>query len=457
MTRFVAPCVLSALAVLGCGQRLALPAGQIRLQVTTDAPLPSGEVPPLFDRLRIDVYEPEATSPCADCTHEFPMDTSQFAFDTPSVGIVLPVGRAGYAARARLFRARDHVADEPPPSGTLDTTVALPPTATEGYVDISIFLKTDDVGVPRGAPGQPVAPDRGPAPRAVVGTWWGAVQTPCTGAPRMGEACVPGGASWMGSPRASDSGDLGAASEALRLVVRSPFFVDRTEVTVASLRASNPGSGVQPWAPNPAGVPTYHDFCTYTYKAMATGPSEDLPVNCLDWATARAHCVGRGGDLLSEAQYEALAGGLSSTLYVWGDDDPACGEAVYADGGAGYYSGADGDCRQPGTPGGALLAGSGARDTLALDGGAVLDLAGNLSEWAVDQWNREDEPCWSSPGVYIDPVCNQPSKADGADGRRVLGGHWLRPGPQLRAALRSWTQATNIGPWIGFRCARADH
>src|SRR5437868_6675191 len=100
-----------ALAMLGCGPRLAPPAGQLRLHIATDAPLPSGSVPALFDRLRIDLYEPGATSPCTGCTYEFAMDTSLFSAEPPSIGIVIPVGRAGYAARARLFRSLDRLGD----------------------------------------------------------------------------------------------------------------------------------------------------------------------------------------------------------------------------------------------------------------------------------------------------------------------------------------------------------
>jgi formylglycine-generating enzyme required for sulfatase activity len=266
----------------------------------------------------------------------------------------------------------------------------------------------------------------------------------------------------MGSPRAGVSFSIGSASDVLRLVVRSPFLVDVAEVTVAEIRASKPviGKGIEAYSPvgnlaDPA------PFCVYT---ATPGHNEDLPVNCVDWATAHAYCTAHGGDLLTEAQYEALAGGLASTLYVWGDDDPQCGDAVFAEAGASFYVDLPGDCRPPGTSGGVSRAGAGARDALSLIGAdnnqvSVVDLAGNLAEWAADQWNRQDEACWSAPGVYVDPRCDQPSPADSTKTihpRRILGGAWYSAGPDLRAALRNWTADDATDPAYGFRCARPD-
>src|SRR5690606_2650586 len=72
---------LAALALVGCSDDLP-PIGQVRLAIDTDAPLPPppGEVlgpaepAPLFDSLRVDVYPPGASEPCAGCSRTFGLD-----------------------------------------------------------------------------------------------------------------------------------------------------------------------------------------------------------------------------------------------------------------------------------------------------------------------------------------------------------------------------------------------
>src|SRR6185369_9616170 len=66
--------------------------------------------------------------------------------------------------------------------------------------------------------------------------------------------------------------------------------------------------------------------CSWTPEP---GDDEGLPLDCTSWAKARAFCQSRGMDLPTEAQLQYAAGGLASHLYVWGDDEPSCDDAVF--------------------------------------------------------------------------------------------------------------------------------
>ena len=88
---------------------------------------------------------------------------------------------------------------------------------------------------------------------------------------------------------------------------------------------------------------------------------ENHPVAETTWAGARAYCLWRGGDLPSEAQWEAAARGQGDRLYPWGDAPPDLARA--------FVSGRSGVTAAVGSaPAGASPFG-------------VLDMAGSLAEW----------------------------------------------------------------------------
>ena len=88
----------------------------------------------------------------------------------------------------------------------------------------------------------------------------------------------------------------------------------------------------------------------------------------------------------------------------------------------------------------------------------VVDLAGNVSEFARDKWSRQDEPFWSRPGVFRDPLADVDSPSDGRDGGTYAnkGGHYMSLPIELRAAFRGFLHDNGISPQTGFRCARPD-
>jgi formylglycine-generating enzyme required for sulfatase activity len=220
-------------------------------------------------------------------------------------------------------------------------------------------------------------------------------------------------------------------------------------VTVGTFRASGLATPTDPIENQTTGgnVPAY---CTYT----PTEVFETFPLNCTSWSKARAFCQSKGEDLPSEAELQYAAGAMQGNLYVWGDDPPACSDAMFA------RLRGQSQLPEENCPGlWVAPPGSGARDALTVPGGVVVDLAGNLSELAVDDWNLQSEACWGT-GVFHDPVCRTPS-ADPATAaaHTMVGGNWFSPDDWLRAASRGYVLDTPpVGDQtplkVGFRCAR---
>jgi formylglycine-generating enzyme required for sulfatase activity len=138
---------------------------------------------------------------------------------------------------------------------------------------------------------------------------------------------------------------------------------------------------------------------------------------------------------------------------VSGDDEPGCDDAVFGRGLE--LNGSDASCRAPGADG-TLHAASGSpatRDKLTTSTAAVVNLAGNVREWAGDYFNEQGEACWAERGVLHDPVCNVPSPSLGV-AYRVMGGAWGDTPAYMRAATTIFgPNDTTFSNVLGFRCA----
>jgi formylglycine-generating enzyme required for sulfatase activity len=450
-------------AAVAAAPAACAPSAQALIYVDTDAPVPPapGDLPDptrpaaLVDRLRLDVFAPDGA---IAATQEFAVHAGLFAARAVSFGVAPPVGTDGVRVRARLYRGDRVERGEPPPSVTLDATVTLPPLGADERRAFTIFLAVEDVGRARGLPPDaPLAPTDGAPTASRVGTWPGAAFVPCASAPRPGEACIPGGAFWFGDPRRRASLE-GPLTPRERLVVLSPFFLRTHEVTVAELRAR--------WAAlRTRTAPTAHDpteslsslrtWCVWTEQP---GPFEQLPINCVTREIGEAFCRDAGGALPTEAQLELAASGRGAELdYPWGTDDPQCGDAIFglAGGGAPVSNGVA-TCRSPGDRGGQRVGGSGLFDRVTYatpePAEVIVDLAGNLAEWARDRWSALDDAYWAQDGVLVDPVADLVS-ADGAGPWVTRGGSWLSPPYEMRAATRKPARDA-VTASIGFRCAR---
>lgn len=460
------PVLAAVLLAVACGGTTRPPLGEIVVYVDTDAPLPPApgdtlgpdDPLPLFDSVRIEVFAPGASAPCQGCIHEFDLDRTRVNARNASIGVTTPPGVSGYRARVRLFRRAYVELGQPRPDATVESVVALPATNAEGTTAITVLLATDDVAKPRGTLGAPVAAELR-TPQGLAGTWGLARRTPCNGAPGEGQACIRGGAYWMGNPTLR--GVLPSDTVVLRIAALSPFFLNKTEVTVGRFRAADIARVDDPltvdrFALQVPGPRSDAQGCSFT---TLPENNDDLPVNCITWRTAREFCQTTGGDLPSEAQFQYAASGFAGRMYVWGDDPPSCDDAVFS---RSFNRSPDSKCA------GSWLdvAGAGARDALVLgDGDVVVDLMANLSELALDRFNLQTEGCWGT-GVFVDPVCATPSRnADWAELHTVVGGSWMTPASSVAAGFRLprptfvLPAGTTFGAAqsgeTGFRCARS--
>jgi formylglycine-generating enzyme required for sulfatase activity len=455
--------LLPVLAIACSSERTVVVPGQVIVYFDTDAPVPvkggvSGEAPPLFDRLRVDVFAPGASSPCDGCSNDFELDTELFRQRQVSIGLAPPAGASGYRVRARMFKAAfSDPSGIPNADSSIDVTFSLPVVEAGVVLERTVALATNDVGNPVGALTTPSEPLRGRPQTSLVGTWPGARRIDCGAPPPAGAVCVPGGAYWMGNPNsagfvlASTTGPSAGTVDTRepRLVIVSPFYLATTEVTVEQFRASQ--------APRPPGIWTGTfagtspgDWCTFT---ASPGPNDKKPMNCITIFEARPYCTLLGGDLPTEAQFEYAAGALEGRRFPWGQDPPSCTEAIYGRAGWGVLSALISPCKSVSPPGGVTEPGTGTLDRITLPGGGtILDLGGNVSEWTLDLWNRIDEPCWQRAGIYEDPQCTSLSDQEGHL-VAVRGGNWDEPFRALQATSRRARDPLSTNLDVGFRCA----
>ncbi len=184
------------------------------------------------------------------------------------------------------------------------------------------------------------------------------------------------------------------------------FCLDVTEVTVAAFQRC-----VARGLCTPADSTELHPPCNSGREGAARHP-----INCVDWAQARAFCASVGKRLPSEAEWEWAARGRDEgRRYPWGDGPPSCRSAVIR-GEGGDGCGKDGTWRVGSKPAGD------SRDGLK-------DMSGNVWEWTA---NREGERA------------------------ALRGGDWLDfDEAKVAASGRMSALATSRSLGFGIRCARS--
>lgn len=285
--------------------------------------------------------------------------------------------------------------------------------------------------------------DEGLAAPTAAGSSHLARERPCVSDAEHDRVCVPGGLVLLGDTELVGLGDLLFADAVpLRPAHMRPFWLDRTEVTVLTVRQlAEQLTTPEPLVFDP-GVPE-RSRCTWLGRDVAT--NDALPANCITWETAREVCQLRGGDLTTEAQWEHAASGRGqSRRYPWGDAPAACCSAsldrlLSCNDLADFVEEA-GSHPRPGCGG----AGDIARD------GAV-DLGGSVSEWMRDRFREFGDPegCWAYRGIGDDPYCDE------AGATRSLRGANFGSGLGAPLAAR---RARAVGPssTLGFRCSYPD-
>lgn len=291
-----------------------------------------------------------------------------------------------------------------------------------------------------------------------AGSWAGALPIPCVGAAPSGvdAVCVAGGFSVLGDLAFEGAGD--GVSELdptpLRPVRLSPFFMDRTEVTVKVLRelALDPNKNLAGVTPIIRGAIAGSDDCTWL--GLSDASNDAFPLNCIKRQEAAEICAARGGMLPSEAQWEHAARGRGEgNVYPWGNHEPGPAECCLSS--AGRWSSVNSAPPACGVTG---IEAAGSHPVSANCGGlgdqsrdGVLDLGGSLSELVTDSFAPYDAPCWQrGAGALPNPTCSDASTVNQV-GR---GGSWNVGLDAVAAPFRRVYVAE--GEESGFRCVYAD-
>jgi formylglycine-generating enzyme required for sulfatase activity len=218
---------------------------------------------------------------------------------------------------------------------------------------------------------------------------------------------LPGGPFTEGSK-------VGAPNERPPHVVTvKPFWIDRTEVTVAAYRACvDKGTCVQPAKSSQS--------CTYDRN------DPRLPVSCVHWDDADRYCRAVGKRLPHESEWEYAARGTAPIRFPWGGTGGNCTAAVtLLHEATGKSCGGKGPMPVGTHPAGASPFG-------------VLDLSGNVEEW-TDDW-------------YAELQSGSPPRSGASHVLR--GGGWMSTPSMSRTTARNWGSSVEAGPNVGFRCAR---
>lgn len=261
-----------------------------------------------------------------------------------------------------------------------------------------------------------------------------------------GMVFIDGGQFFMGSddPKADDD------EKPSHNVTLSPYCIDVHEVTVAEYKAcSDKGkckrAASEVWWPDitEKEKKTYSQVCTINDPIAKA----QHPINCVDWDQARIYCEANGKKLPTEAEWEFAARGPDGRIYPWGDDAPdarhlnACGTECVD---WGKKHGEQLKAMYDGNDGFALTAPVGSFPMGASRYG-LLDIVGNVWEWAYDFEGRYDS------SAQTDPT----GPKDGKE-RVVRGGAWNGSFPSWVRPSQRYSSTPDVKSHAyGFRCAKS--
>ncbi|MFT3768054.1 MAG: formylglycine-generating enzyme family protein [Minicystis sp.] len=228
------------------------------------------------------------------------------------------------------------------------------------------------------------------------------------------------------SGREVGKGHLADSDKPHKVVLTKPFCMDETEVTVAAYKACvDAGSCAPP----------------KIFEVRANYPKKlDHPVNEVSWPKAKKYCEVQGKSLPTEAQWEWAATGGDGRRWPWGNEPPTTCE--WADFTIGNLVSPGGNSGCHG--GGSSPVKAHPKGNKVWPHGVLSDLAGNVWEWCLDNY----EPYPESDAV--DPLVSKPGKLVYV----VRGGGWNRSVRGIQAAFRGAAIETYEVGGLGFRCVR---
>jgi formylglycine-generating enzyme required for sulfatase activity len=269
---------------------------------------------------------------------------------------------------------------------------------------------------------------------------------------------IPAGEFVMGSP--NNEANRLRGEDRHRRVIRRPFYIGETEVTIAQFRRFVAGAKYKTDAERGEPIDTHRvgSFATvpegdreWSLAANWLNPfpnlpdyrmRDDHPVVHVSWNDAQRFSQHFGFQLPTEAQWEYAARAGIQTSYFWGDK---------AEDGAGFANIADAKASRRFKNWGTLFPFDDGAILLAKVGSyrpndwGLYDTVGNELEWVEDAYAR----CY--PGDGADESA---APGDGRTGRALSGGCWLDSPTHTRSAARvSMLQAARRD-FIGFRVVK---
>lgn len=264
---------------------------------------------------------------------------------------------------------------------------------------------------------------------------------------------IPAGRFQMGSP--ANEADRGRGETQHWRVIKEPFYIGETEVTVEQFRRFVKATGYVTDAERGTeeGGHTKGAFATVQsgdreWNEIASWQNpfpnlsdyrlrDDHPVVQVSWNDARRFVDHFGLQLPTEAQWEYVARAGTTTAYFWGDD-PA--------GGRGYGNVNDSSAKKRFCNWNPSFSFDDAHELLAPvrsfkpNPWKVHDLFGNVTEWCEDVYHRD----------YPAGGADESAAANG-NARVMRGGSWLDPPDLYRMAKRFAFAPQGRRDFLGFR------
>jgi formylglycine-generating enzyme required for sulfatase activity len=406
------------------------------------------------------------------CTHD---DEGTCDFEADALRVRVRAFRASLARR-EFVAARSAL--RPPPGVTIDRVFDIPPPTEEKKTRrVDVTLSMDCIGVPPSfVPPETTCIDgqrtsaavldaapyddldygrRGRASPSRVGTWPGLRERPCSGRLAEGRLCVPGGFTLLGSPETDPVSGGPGVTRLLgetwpgRPALLSPFWMDRTEVTVGEYKWLMPRENATERAEAPATVGDGKCARSQysTWRGYDDAQYDGYPLNCIGRNLAVAICAAKGGTLPTEAQWEHAARGRGARRrYPWGDAAATC---CHASAGRIWFETTNLCLAEGPEPVGSHLPNDHCEGDRSVDG--IVDLGGSMNEPVLGALSPYDHPCWGR-GPTLDPLCED----DGTTSPYVTrGGDWSSGPSMTRGALRIAVGAQPSSV-VGVRCAYRD-
>ncbi len=249
-----------------------------------------------------------------------------------------------------------------------------------------------------------------------------------------GMVLIPAGEFLMGSNDAESNNN----EQPVRTVYIDAFYMDKTEVTNAQYKAfliENPR-----WQKERVRSTFVHpNYLQHWNGNNYPSGKGDHPVHYVNWYAARAYAKWAGKRLPTEAQWEyAARGGLAGKKYPNGNmitaQDANYDRNINHTTAVGRYPS---------------------------NGYGLYDMAGNVWEWCLDEYDEDFYDTFPRNGVVRNPLSRASSltrlirKVGNIEVPRVLrGGSWRPAAGGVRVALRVDAMPSHWATTFGFRCVK---